>query len=68
MRRWAVPSRSGALLAVIVTAVVMPGLVDVAVDVAKSGAVSVPDSMYRGREAGLSNCLVISSSRSDVAR
>ena len=53
MRRWAVPSRSGALLTVIVTAVAIPGVVDVdvtvavdvAVDVAKSGAVSLPDSM-----------------------
>ena len=53
MRRWVVPSRSGALAAVIVTAVAMPGVVDiavtvavdVAVDVAKIGAVSLPDSM-----------------------
>ena len=53
MRRWVVPSCSGALLAVILTAVAMPGVVDidvtvavdVAVDVAKSGAVSLPDSM-----------------------
>ena len=53
MRWWAVPSRSGALLAGIVTAVVMPGVVevdvtvavDVVIDVAKSGAVSLPDSM-----------------------
>ena len=53
MRRWAVLSRSGALLAVIVTAVAMPGVVDlsvtvavdVAVDVAKSGAVSLTISM-----------------------
>ena len=57
MQRWAVPSRSGALLAVIMTAVAIPRVVDVdidvaidvavtvAVDVAKSGAMSVPDSM-----------------------
>ena len=53
MQRWAVPSRSGALLAVIVTAVAMPEVVDVdvtvavdiAVDVAKSGAVSLPNFM-----------------------
>ena len=34
MQRWAVPSRSGAMRVVIVTAVAMHGVVEVVVDVA----------------------------------